>query len=68
MAALSVCAEMIRLRRVARRLDLDRSLDAALNAVGRGDSAMAVGRLSEFDRVLAAARRVGPASRAPAFL
>jgi uncharacterized membrane protein YccC len=53
MAALAVGAEMIRLRHAARRFDLDSSLDVALDALARGDSAGAVERLSKFDRVLA---------------
>jgi uncharacterized membrane protein YccC len=54
MAALSVGTEMIRLRRIARRFDLDLTLDATLDAVARGDSAAAAKRLAEFDRMLAA--------------
>ena len=39
LAALSVGTEIIQLRRIARRIDLGSELDAALDAVARGDSA-----------------------------
>jgi hypothetical protein len=54
LAALSVGTEIIRLRRVARRFDLHVDLDAALDAVARGDSTVATERLGRLDRILAA--------------
>ena len=53
-AALSVGAETICLRRICRRLDLGSHLDAALAAMTRGDSAMTIARLAPLDEVLAA--------------
>jgi len=52
-AALSVGAEIIRLRRSCRRFDLGSPLDAALEAMARGDSAMTIARLAPFDEALA---------------
>jgi uncharacterized membrane protein YccC len=52
--ALSVGSEIILLRRVARRLGLGPELDAALEAMARGDSAMATTRLGQLDGALAA--------------
>jgi uncharacterized membrane protein YccC len=52
--ALSVGSAIIQLRRIARRLDLGPELDAALEAVARGDSAMATTRLGQLDGALAA--------------
>jgi uncharacterized membrane protein YccC len=54
LAALSTGTEIIRLRRIARRFDLQVELDAALDAVARGDSAGAIARLGRLDRMLAA--------------
>ena len=54
LAALSVGTEIIQLRRIARRLDLGLELDRALEAVVRGDSALATTRLAQLDEVLAA--------------
>jgi hypothetical protein len=54
LAALSTGTEIIRLRRIARRFDLQVELDAALDAVARGDSAGAIARLGRIDRMLAA--------------
>lgn len=50
----SVGSEIIRLRHVAGRLGVDRDIDAALDAIARGNSAMAIDRLAELDRKLAA--------------
>jgi len=58
LAALSVGTEIIRLGRIARRLDLHVELDAALDAVAQGDSVVAIERLGGLDRMLAA--RPGP--------
>jgi hypothetical protein len=60
MAALSVGAEIIRLRRVAHRFDQDVELDAALNAVARGDSVIATERLARLDQKLAAVPSTRP--------
>jgi uncharacterized membrane protein YccC len=59
LAALTVGAETIRLRRVARRFDQKVELDAALDAVARGDGIVAIEHLDRLDRMLAA----GPATR-----
>jgi uncharacterized membrane protein YccC len=53
-AALSVGTETIRLRRLARRIDLAPGFEGALNAVARGNSAAAIKCLAEIDRILAA--------------
>jgi uncharacterized membrane protein YccC len=52
--ALSVGSEIIQLRRIARRPGLGPDLDAALEAIARGDSAMATTRLGRLDGTLAA--------------
>ena len=52
--ALSVGSAIIQLRRIAPRLGLGPELDAALEAVARGDSAMATTRLGQLDGALAA--------------
>ena len=54
MAVLSVGAEIIRLRRICRRFDLGSHLDAALETMARGDSAMTIVRLTRLDEALAA--------------
>jgi uncharacterized membrane protein YccC len=54
LAALSVGTEIIRLRRICRRFDLGSHLDAALEAMARRDSAMAIARLARLDEALAA--------------
>jgi uncharacterized membrane protein YccC len=64
LAALSVGTEIIRLRRIARRLDLHVELDAALNAVAQGDSVVAIERLGGLDRMLAALPGPKPGGRA----
>jgi uncharacterized membrane protein YccC len=63
MTALSVGTEIIRLRRVACRFDLHRELDAALDAVARGDSMVATERLARLDQLLAALPSTRPGMR-----
>jgi uncharacterized membrane protein YccC len=58
-AALSVGIEIIQLRRIARRLQLELELDAALQAVAAGDCVLASSRLARLDETLAS--RIGPA-------
>ena len=53
MAAFSVGSEIIQLRHIASRLELETVLDSALEAVAQGESAIAVERLALVDRVLA---------------
>src|SRR4029077_4300227 len=53
-AALSVGIEIIQLRHIARRLDLGSDLDAVLEGLRRGDSAIATTRLARLDQALAA--------------
>jgi uncharacterized membrane protein YccC len=60
LAALSVGTEIIRLRRLAHRFGLDAALDAALEAVARGDSQDAIEKLALLDRRLAAPPGTGP--------
>jgi uncharacterized membrane protein YccC len=60
LAAFSVGTEIIQLRRIARRLDLDTALDGALQALVQGQSAIATVRLARLDDALAA--RPGVAS------
>jgi uncharacterized membrane protein YccC len=62
-AALSVGAEIIRLCPICRRFDFGSHLDAALEAMARGDSAMTIVRLTRLDEALAA-RPDAPALRA----
>jgi uncharacterized membrane protein YccC len=62
LAALSVGTQIIRLRRIGLRLDLGSDLDAALEAMARGDSAMAATRLARLDAALAS--RPGAATAA----
>jgi uncharacterized membrane protein YccC len=63
LAALSVGTEIIRLRRIARRFDLQVELDAALDAVARGDSSVATENLGRVDRMLAALPSTRPGVR-----
>jgi uncharacterized membrane protein YccC len=63
MAALSVGTEIIRLRRVARRLDQDAELDAALDALAKGDSSVASERLARLDKRLAGLASTTPGAR-----
>ena len=53
LAALSVGTEIIRLRRVAHRFDQDVELDAALDALAKGNSSAAAERLALLDQGLA---------------
>jgi uncharacterized membrane protein YccC len=63
-AALSVGTEIIRLRRIAYRFDQDVELDAALDAVAKGDSSAAVERLARLDQRLESLPHTGPGARA----
>jgi uncharacterized membrane protein YccC len=58
MAALFVATEIIQLRRIVRPMDLGSELDAALEALRRGDIRFATARLGRLDDALAA--RPGP--------
>ena len=60
MAAFSVGSKIIQLRHFAQRLDLDASLDGALEALAEGQSAIAVERFASLDQMLAS--RPGAAS------
>jgi hypothetical protein len=62
-AALSVGTGIIRLRRVARRFELHAELDAALDALARGDSSVATEHLARYDKRLAGLPRTGPGAR-----
>jgi uncharacterized membrane protein YccC len=53
LAALSMGAETIGLRRLARRFDWQVELGPALDAVARGDSSAAIEHLARLDRMLA---------------
>jgi fusaric acid resistance family protein len=59
LAALSVGTEIIRLRRFA----LHAELDAALDALARGDSSVATERLARYDKRLAALPSTRPGAR-----
>jgi len=52
-AAFSLGSEIIQLRHIASRLELETVLDSALEAVAQGESAIAVERLALVDQVLA---------------
>jgi uncharacterized membrane protein YccC len=54
LAALLVGTEIFELRRIARRMDLGSELDAALEALRRGDIVFATTRLERLDHALAA--------------
>jgi len=54
LAALSVGTEIIRLRRIVRRTDLGSELDPALEALRRGNIALAASRFNGLDDALAA--------------
>jgi uncharacterized membrane protein YccC len=54
MAAFLIGTEIIQLRRLCRRFNSSPGLDAALEAVARGDSAVATARLANLDAALAA--------------
>jgi uncharacterized membrane protein YccC len=53
MAAFSVGSEIIQLRHIASRLELETALESALEALAQGESAIAVERLALVDQVLA---------------
>ena len=53
LAALCLGTEIIQLRRIGSRLNLGSDLDAALDAIARGDTAMATARLGRLDEELA---------------
>jgi uncharacterized membrane protein YccC len=59
LAALAVGSEIIQLRRIATRLGLGSDLDAALEALARGNSAIATTRLSRLDDRLASLSGAG---------
>jgi uncharacterized membrane protein YccC len=63
LAALSVGTQIIRLRRIARRFDLDVELNATLDAVARGNSSVATERLARLDRTLAVLPSARPGGR-----
>jgi uncharacterized membrane protein YccC len=63
-AALSVGTEIIRLRRIAHRFDQDVELDAALDAVAKGNSSAAAERLARLDGMLAVLPSTRPGARA----
>ena len=52
-AAFSVGSEIIQLRHITSRLELETALDRALEALAQGESAIAVERLALVDQVLA---------------
>jgi uncharacterized membrane protein YccC len=62
MAAFSVGSEIIQLRHIASRLELDTALDNALEALAQGESAIAVERLALVDQVLASRAGAAPAA------
>jgi uncharacterized membrane protein YccC len=63
LAVLSAGTEIIRLRRIARRFELHAELDAALDAVTKGDSSTAAERLARLDQRLAALPSTRPGVR-----
>jgi hypothetical protein len=65
LAASSVGTEIIQLRHIATRLGLGSDLDAALEGLAQGNSAMATIRLARLDHRLSPRRRVGSASCSP---
>ncbi len=58
-AAYSVGSEIIQLRLMARQLDLGSDLDAAVEAVAQGNSAIAIERLAVLDQDLASRPNAG---------
>jgi uncharacterized membrane protein YccC len=60
LAALSVGAEIIQLRRMAPRLGVAAELDAALRAFAQGNSGIAMARLGQLDRRLTSSSDDGP--------
>jgi uncharacterized membrane protein YccC len=63
-AALWVGTEIIQLRRIARRFDQEVELDAALDALAKGDSSAAAERLTRLDQRLAAMPNTRPGAPA----
>jgi uncharacterized membrane protein YccC len=63
LAALSMGAEIIQLRRLARRFDWEVELGPALDAVARGDSSAAIERLGRLDRTLTGLSSAMPGAR-----
>jgi len=63
LAALSVGTEIIRLRRIAHRFDRDVELDAALDALAKGNSSVAIERLTQLNLRLAALPSTRPGTR-----
>jgi len=63
LAALLMGIEVVRLRRFARRFDLETELDAALDAAARGKSVVAIQRFNQLDRMLAAVPNTKPGER-----
>jgi uncharacterized membrane protein YccC len=61
MAAFSVGSNIIQLRHIASRLELDAALDSALEALAQGQSAIAVERLALVDKMLASRPGAAPA-------
>jgi len=53
LTAFLVGTQIIQLRNIARRFDLSSSLDAALDALARGSSALATATLANLDAALA---------------
>jgi uncharacterized membrane protein YccC len=62
LAAFSVGSEIVQLRHIAVRLELDTALDGALEALAQGQSAMATERLASIDQVLASSGDARPAA------
>jgi uncharacterized membrane protein YccC len=63
LAALAVGTEIIRQRRLAHRFEPHPELDAALDAVARGDSSAATNRLTQYDKKLADLPNTRPGAR-----
>jgi uncharacterized membrane protein YccC len=63
LAALAMGVEIVRLRRIARRLELSFELDATLDALAKGDSSAAIERLRGLDQRLAALSISRPGAR-----
>jgi uncharacterized membrane protein YccC len=62
-AALSVGSEIIRLRHIASRFAVGAELEAAMRAIGAGDSNAAIHALDRFDQVLSAMPVQGPGAK-----
>jgi hypothetical protein len=61
MAAFSVGSEIIQLRHIGSRLELETALDSALEALAQSHSAIAVERLASVDKLLASRPGAAPA-------